>query len=99
MTYAITVSHVSDFDNQSLGCPPWRLSDLFGAFNFSKDPLDVNNTNKVLKMNCSLIHSQVFHHVQNWMNYNISARVSSMNKEKDNTVSVCGLIQSWDPNK
>eukprot|EP01084_Bolivina_argentea_P029614 54987_1 len=107
--FQFPIPHISDFDDQILGNPGWRLSDIFGAFDVSTDPL--NSTNYVLKQSVPQnpdknAYLYKYHHWfqpnpftafpsgTNWMNYNISCNVFST---LSNIASVCGLIPLWSP--
>eukprot|EP01084_Bolivina_argentea_P029613 54986_1 len=105
--FQFPMPHISDFDDQIIGNPGFRLSDNFGAFDVAIDPL--NSNNKVLKQAApqnpykNAWHNKLqpypftsFPSGTNWMNYNISANVLSM--DENNTISICGMIPLWDPN-
>eukprot|EP01084_Bolivina_argentea_P015132 28299_1 len=94
------------FDDQQLGEPGKRLSDLYGAFEVNIDP-NSNSSNYVLKQavpvtpgtnawkdrNNNPLPISTFPSGTNWANYNISAYVLCENIR--DTVMLCGRIPMW----
>eukprot|EP01084_Bolivina_argentea_P015131 28298_1 len=104
--FQFPIPFIATFDDQKLGEPGKRLSDLYGAFDVNIDP--INSNNYVLKQAVPINpgknawgHRQnplpftTFPSGTNWANYNISARVLCENNK--DTIMLCGRIPMWEP--
>ena len=103
------IPYVSTFDDQTLGEPGKRLSDLYGAFDVNMDP--INSRNYALKQAAPVNPGNnawghrfkskpitTFPSGTNWLNYNISTYVFVEGDTlQNNTVRICGRIPIWEP--
>eukprot|EP01084_Bolivina_argentea_P175665 304162_1 len=107
--FQFPIPYVLTFDDQNLGEPGKRLSDLYGAFDVNIDP--INNNNYVLKQAArenpgkdawthrfNSLPITTFPSGTNWVNYNISAYVLGTGiSNKYNWARICGRIPIWEP--
>lgn len=108
--FQFPIPFINTFDNQTLGEPGRRLSDLYGAFDVNIDPTDDTSTNYVLKQAAvynpgnnqwhrfNSLPITTFPSGTNFLNYNISSNVLCNNSSNNNcTTRVCGHIPIWEP--